>query len=489
MRFTRPSLSMLLAALALTLLAGACGPLPETLFARQSERVRRLVILYTNDEHGWIEPSQETGGAAGMLERWRRDHGYKGGDPFLVLSGGDMWTGPAISTLHEGRSTTDVMNLMGYQAAAIGNHDFDFGTDALRARAEQAEFPFVSANLLDRQTGTPPGFAEPFVLQDVNGIRVGIVGLSTVETPVDTRPSYVQGLRLRPYEQALLEILPQIQQQQVDLILLIGHICHRELEGIVDVAQQYHIPLLGGGHCHEEHNRQLDGVRLIESGFSMRGYVKTELYLDLAAKRVVAQETQVLHNPPGPGAPEIEARVDHWREQLDPSYLEMIGYAAQPIDRRSERMDTLLTQAWLRAVPDAQVAMASRRYVAQSLPAGEITPASIVGVLPVPNELFRIQLSGEQLQQTINSRNPVLGGLVRSEEGLRFPGGPALDPAASYEVVLPDVIYYGANYYEVQNVDPTPVETGLDWVQPVVDYLRELESSRQRPLDQLLGTE
>ena len=475
--------------LCVAFLAGACGRLPDTAFVRESEQVRRLTVLYTNDEHGWMEATDEAGGAAGMLERWRSDHGYADDEHFLVLSGGDMWTGPAVSTLLEGRSMIDVMNRMGYAAAAVGNHDFDFGQDALRERAEQADFPFLSANLIDRQTVHPPDYVQAFTVREVNGVRVAIVGLTTVETSVDTRPSYVQGLRFRRYENTLLEVLPTVQQEEPDVILVIAHMCNQELQGVADVAQQYGIPLLGGGHCHEEHNDPAGGTRLIESGFFLRGYVKVDMFVDIETDDVVAMDTQIWANSVGPRAPALQTRIEYWRDQLQPAVREPIGYTAGRIDRRSQLMDRLLTEAWLGAVPEARVALASRRYVQASIPPGEITPGTIVGVLPVQNELFRIQLTGEQLRTTINSRDPLLGGLIRTEDGLRFPGGEALDPDATYEVVLPDVIYFGANYYEVQALDPSPTGTDLNWRDPVVEFIRDLESSRERPLDQLLGSE
>ena len=63
---------------------------------------RRIVILYTNDEHGWMEPTATTGGAAGLMGLWRQQENYREDEPYLIISGGDMWTGPAISTWLKG---------------------------------------------------------------------------------------------------------------------------------------------------------------------------------------------------------------------------------------------------------------------------------------------------------------------------------------------------------------------------------------------------
>jgi 2',3'-cyclic-nucleotide 2'-phosphodiesterase (5'-nucleotidase family) len=76
-----------------SLLLAACGGMP-----RQTETLRRLIILHTNDEHGWMDPYKGSGGAAGLMRLWERREGYTPDGPYLIVSSGDMWTGPAVST-------------------------------------------------------------------------------------------------------------------------------------------------------------------------------------------------------------------------------------------------------------------------------------------------------------------------------------------------------------------------------------------------------
>jgi 2',3'-cyclic-nucleotide 2'-phosphodiesterase (5'-nucleotidase family) len=132
---------------------GASPSLAPSATPQIAAQPKRLTILYTNDEHGWLvaqkaKDGSSVGGAAEMLGRWRQQEGYTPDGPFLVLSGGDMWTGPAISSWFNGDAAAEVLNLMGYQAAAVGNHEFDFGLDVLRRHAKDAKFPFLSANLV-----------------------------------------------------------------------------------------------------------------------------------------------------------------------------------------------------------------------------------------------------------------------------------------------------------------------------------------------------
>ncbi|HEX9796654.1 MAG TPA: bifunctional UDP-sugar hydrolase/5'-nucleotidase [Anaerolineales bacterium] len=470
------------------LLLAGCSPWPGGLGRwRETARQRRLHLLYTNDEHGWMQPTATHGGAASLLHRWRQRHGLFDGSHHLLLSGGDMWTGPAISTSLDGQSMADIMNRMGYAAAAIGNHDFDFGPDVLRARAAQSSFPFLTANVKQRGTDLPPDFAQAYSLHTVNGIRLGLVGLTTIETPIDTRPSYAEGYDFWRYDQALPPVLEQVWAEGADLVIIVGHVCNRELEQLAPLAADYGAGLLTGGHCHEEHNEQVAGVHLIESGYFLRGYVSVDMLVDLDDKQPVSFEASVLPNPPGAADHALAERIEFWRQQLDPQLFRPVGFTAKGIDRSSPWMDRLLTDAWLQAVPEAQIALASRRYVQQSLPAGSVTPASVVGLLPVANVLMIVQLTGAQLVDTIRSRRPVLGGAEVVGDVVRLVGGAGVEAETVYTVVVPDVIYYGANRYNLQAIDPHARDTGIDWRRPVVEYLEGLATSADRPLEQVLA--
>jgi len=195
---------------------------------------KRLTILYTNDEHGWLVAQQNkdgssVGGAAEMLGRWREQESYTPNGPFLVLSGGDMWTGPAISTWFNGDSAAEVMNLMGYQAAAVGNHEFDFGLDVVSRHAKDAKFPFLSANLVKKGTTEPPDFVRPYTVVDVDGVRVGIIGLTTRSTPVTTNPKNVAEFSFLPYADALTRTVPEVKAAGADVIVALAHVCGLEM--------------------------------------------------------------------------------------------------------------------------------------------------------------------------------------------------------------------------------------------------------------------
>ena len=151
-----------------------------------------FTIFYTNDEHGWLEATDDSDGAAGLAGLWKTEEGYDGSDNFLILSGGDNWTGPAVSTWFEGEPMVDVMNALEYDASAIGNHDFDFTVTVLEERLEQMNFPFLAANIIEKASGEIPSFVKPYIIKEINGVKLGIIGLASLSTPFTTFPKNVE---------------------------------------------------------------------------------------------------------------------------------------------------------------------------------------------------------------------------------------------------------------------------------------------------------
>ena len=478
-----PNRRRLLALLVLgSLFLASCAAAP-----RETETLRRLTILHTNDEHGWMESYKGSGGADGLQRRWVRDEGWTPDGPFLVISSGDMWTGPAISTTLAGESMVDVMNSLGYRSATLGNHDFDFGQEAIRQRRQEATFPFLGANIRRRSNGALPDFVDPYTLIDVNGIRVGVLGVTTIETTVDTRPTNVADLEFRPYKEALETYVPEMRAAGADLILVAGHICGSEMEALAESAATLGVSLIAGGHCHEEINETIAGVRLIESGSFLQGYTRVDLLVDTAQDRVVDLQAEYKPNRRGAGDPDMAARIASWALKLPPGMLEPLGYVGENIDRQSPEMRRLLVQAWLVADPLSDIALASARYVQQDLLPGVVSEATIIGMLPTENMLVRIELTGEQLRQVLEANRPLAAGVTETPDGYRLADGSLLDAQATYEVLLPDTLYLGGNYYDVARFDSSPTATGIDWRAPTVALLRALGTDRSRPLDQVLA--
>jgi 2',3'-cyclic-nucleotide 2'-phosphodiesterase (5'-nucleotidase family) len=471
--------------MALLLILTAC----ETLGPKAE--AQSLTILYTNDEHGWIAPDDENaGGAAAMMQRWRDEEGYAEDSSFLILSGGDMWTGPALSTWFDGKPTIEVLNVMGYDAAAIGNHEFDFGPEGLRERAAEAEFPFLAANLLDAQTGEQSELALPYVIKPVGNLEVGIIGLASTGTPKTTMPTHVEGLIFAPYAETLEMIAPEVREEGADVLIVISHLCGREMEALAQVAADLGIAMIGGGHCHERINRIADGgVLLVESQAYMQAYTRIDLTVDPGSDEVLESTAQIKENLTGAQDEAVAAIVDSWQVQLDDALDEVIGYTDQGIRQRSPEMFNLVTDAWLAAYP-ADIAMSNSGGFRQDIPPGEITLADVVGVLPFDNVLIDCELTGQEVIASYqqSNRNVALGGM-RARAGYELLDGTPIDPETTYQVLVNDFMYAGGNGFRFQEYDPNAYQTGIDWRQPVIDWIAELNTSADDPLENYLDSE
>ncbi len=447
-----------------------------------SSDATQIILLYTNDEHGWMEATGSHGGAAGMMGLWRQEENYTEDGPFLILSGGDMWTGPAISTWFKGESMIEVLNAMNYSAAAIGNHEFDFQVTELNARLEQAAFPFLSANIRLKSTGEIPGFATPFIITEVNGVQVGLIGLSSISTPTTTFPDYVRDYDFISYEVALEEFAPRARDAGAELLIVIGHLCQREMEDLAFTAAELGIPVIGGGHCHETVRTVSNGVTIFASGSNMENYARVDIWFNRETGLVESVEKNVYGNRDGTPDEAVASVVAKWKERVDDQLSEVIGYVERSIGRDSPAMYNMIVDSWLVAFPAADVSISNTGGVRQSIPAGDITLAEIVGVLPFENTIYQLELTGEQLKTCIDD-SLFVGGMTRIG-GYFLADGSPLEDEAVYNVLITDYIY--SSYDKFKRFDSSPIGTGVHWRRPVIDWIKSLNTSPENPLDQYL---
>lgn len=449
--------------------------------------IQRLTVLYTNDEHGWMAGMRPGEGAAELMGLWRTEEGYTDGGPYLVLSGGDNWTGPAISTWFEGESMVEVMNAMGYDAAAVGNHDFDFGLQGLQARLEQARFPYLSANLEVAGGRTGDLGILPYTILNVDDLRVGLIGLTTTATPYTTNPANLVGLSFADYEPALRKTVPVLVAEGVDLILVPAHICIDELMQLAEQVKDLPIAMLGGGHCNALHAARPYGAVVLSGGYHFTGYAYARFSIDRRTKRLVDVSYGTRKNNGGQPDPQVAAIVERWqavtRDELDV----VIGYLEGEIPRRSPQMQRLITGAWLAEYPPADIALTNLGGMRDRLPAGDITLADIISVMPFDNVLVEVRLSGEQLERVLATATPpAAAGGIHQKGGVWFldETGVELDPDASYSVLVNDFMYAGGdNFVLLAQFDPQAYNTAIDWRQPVIDWILAQESSPDNPLE------
>ncbi len=451
-----------------------------------------LTVVYTNDEHGWMEGREPGAGAANLAGLWAKA-GYADNGPLVILSGGDNWTGPAISTWFDGQSMVEVMNAMGYNAAAIGNHEFDFGLDGLGARLSEADFPYLSANIrykADSTTPTDLGIQAYHIL-DVEDLRIGLIGLTLTSTPKVTNPVNVADFDFIDYDLALREIVPQVSAEGVDLILVPTHICTDELIPLARAVHDLGIALLGGGHCNERFAEKIGDITVISAGDGFSSYAFATFELDAASKDLLHVDYGVVENQGGPEDQAVSEIVARWQAETDRELDVVIGYLDAAVPKRSTLMAALITESWLYAYPTADVAITNWGGMRDQIPAGNITMADIVSVMPFNNVLVDLKMTGDQLQRVLlaGRGNPPVGGIhIVGGQWILNDSGLPLESDQLYSVLVNDFMYAGGDDLTMlAEFDPNAYNTSINWRQPVIDWIEEGGSTIDDPLDAFIG--
>jgi 5'-nucleotidase len=151
-----------------------------------------------------VLPENGAGGLAVIAAIVKQQH------PDILLDAGDMFTGSLVSDAFYGESVMAMMNRMGYRASILGNHEFDYGLSTLRDRVRQARFPVLSANVV-----LPYDDVGKTMVISVKGIRFGIVGLTTEETPTTTHPKNVKNVQFLDVVRTLEQVLPPLRKTSV----------------------------------------------------------------------------------------------------------------------------------------------------------------------------------------------------------------------------------------------------------------------------------
>ncbi|MEO5823222.1 MAG: bifunctional UDP-sugar hydrolase/5'-nucleotidase [Vicinamibacteraceae bacterium] len=480
-----PLLSLRVLAACGLLLTGACAravaPPPSAVPA--STAPLTVSIVGTNDLHGGIVARSGNGGLAllgGYVKNLRAARARDGG-AVLLIDAGDMFQGTLESNIGEGAAVVAAYNVLGYTAAAVGNHEFDFGPvgkastpgtpaddprGALRARAAEARFPFLAANLIETATGAPPRWTNvrPTTLVDVAGIKVGVVGVMTLRALTATSAGNVVGLSIAPLTDTIRTHATALRAQGAHIVIVSAHAGGRctvldrpddlsscdpgaEILAIARALPRGLVDVIVAGHTHAGMAHQVEGIAITEAFSGGRAFGRVDLDIDRRTRTIIARRsfpprdlcerenpaTKACAAPADTalvpaeyeGAPvEPDAAVER---ALAPALEAVRVLKAQPIGvvletpiRRLQPLSplgNLVTDAMLAAGPGATVAMNnSGGGLRADLPAGPLTYGSVFEVMPFDNLLVDVRLTGRQLRQVFAA------SILQNRRGLGFSG-------------------------------------------------------------------
>ncbi len=445
--------------------ASRVTPPASTSTATSAPRTVTVTLLGTNDLHGHIEALPVLAGYVSAVRDVRaRDHGG-----VLLVDAGDLFQGTLASNLLEGAPVIAAYNALGYDAVAIGNHDFDYGpldgaspgsagaTDprgALLARAAEAHFPFLTANVLDARTHTQVRWPHvvPSMRLDVAGVSVVLIGVTTAATLSTTLFANVRDLALDPPLEAILAESSRARVEGATLVIVLAHaggtcsdLAHAgdasscdPSEEIVQVANALPpgaLDAIVAGHTHQAMANVIHDVPVIESWALGRAFGRIDFEVDPRARRVLGRhvfpprdlcvrrpttaspcETTPYEGRPIASDPRVAAlitpAIDGARVFGDRPIGVTLTARVRTVYDREAPLGNLLADLLREANPGADVAVLNGGGIRADLPAGPLSYGSVYEVMPFDNRVAVVRMRGAALRALVAENLTRSSGIV-----------------------------------------------------------------------------
>jgi 2',3'-cyclic-nucleotide 2'-phosphodiesterase (5'-nucleotidase family) len=455
--------------------------------AQAAARAREVTILYTNDFHTaldpipayWLPGTPRLGGAAqlsGLIEQIRgRD------EAVFLFDAGDMFTG-SLSFLTKGEVLMEMMAVMGYDAMAIGNHEFDYGSDSFERLMWRAPFPVLGANIFYKQGHHR--YSRPHVILERGGVRLGVIGVIGHDARSVALPSGITSLDFtdpaREVAASVAELRPR-----VDLVVVLAHQgqtgpMQTDAEARPEVQRDFDadialagavpgIDVLVGGHAHRgieaPYVHPQTGTLIVQTyGYGTRlGYLK----LRLESGKVTGYEGRLIHvwSDRIEPDPKVVARLAPYRQQATAEVGEVVGSASARLvrDYRAESSLGSFVADVMRERSGAEIAVTNAGGLRADLPEGPVTRGDVLDALPFVNSLVTLELTGAQVREVLEQGLSLERGMVqvsgmRAVYDLDRPagkrlvetsvGGAPLQEGRAYRVATNSFLAQGGDLYQ-----------------------------------------
>lgn len=472
-----------------------------------------LRILTTNDFHGALLPGKPSwaqgrsiGGAA-ALEALMDSAEAECACPTIWLDGGDQMQGTLTSNLAYGRSTVEAFNAMGLSAAAIGNHDFDWSVDTLRARMRDARYPWLAANIFDSTTGRRPAWARPWAIIEADTLRIGVIGYITTETKSIVKAEHVRGLEFRGAT-SLRGALDSLARERPHLTVLVAHagaVCDSARCGgeILDVARTLgkRIDAIVAGHVHLLAETDVDGVPVIQARSSGTALGILDLVRAPDGRRTWESRVETVHADsvtPERGIAELVERYSRRSDSLAARVVTTLASSLRKDRSGQYPLGNLIADAQ-RSVTGADIAIMNNGGIrGTGLAAGPVSYGQLFELQPFANTMVTVRVPGsvvlQALEHAVAEGAPeahVSGVSARYDPSrprgarivdARLNGGQPLSPTRQYTVAVNDFMVTGGSGFTMFG-GARVQRTGKTDLEVLIEYLQ----SRKRPVTASFG--
>ncbi|MBT9557179.1 MAG: bifunctional metallophosphatase/5'-nucleotidase, partial [Myxococcales bacterium] len=396
------------------------------LFLASCAASRRFVVFHTSDVHGGIEaraakwhadnPSRLIGGQAALGALMAKEAG-----PKLLVDSGDIYQGTPIGNLTRGAAVVAGMNALGYDAMAVGNHEYDYGEENVASLAKIAQFPFLGANIRKRADGEPPDYVDRSVIVEVGGVKVGLIGIATRHTATSTLPKNVEALNFEEEVATAKREAELLREKGAEVIIALSHcglapsvarkrVAARDLVlnaadeaygGDLAIARGADVDLVLGGHLHTglagTFRDPVSGKVIVQSYESLEAVSRITIAVDEDGDVDASSELIDLWVDQHGQDPAVKSIVDSFGTSINAELDRVIGTLAEDLRRADGGLDSALGNFFadaLREAGKADVGIQNTFGIRADLYTGNLTQRDIYRVMPFENTLTVVDMPG-----------------------------------------------------------------------------------------------
>ena len=509
--------------------------------------VLRLHLIWTNDMHGHIAPEPAKfmnpafppplggGASAANYIKEVRAKAAAAGEEVLLVDVGDMFQGTPIGNKTKGEAVIKYYNAIGYEFAVPGNHDFDMGRENTERLARMSEFPWIAANLIERETGEAVEWVQPTLMLEFQGVKIGVVGIITPGTAVMSFPEHIEGLEFLEMPGTVSKYRDKLREEGADIIFLAIHegLPFDPKEGWKKIAgatetetDQEQQGTFGSNHSYGGMNlmelvNEVPGIDFAVGGHTHRGYNEpwidpvnhtmcfesygngsslghAVLLIDRKTKTLLGYEGShdrgtlitLFEDEIWPDE-EITELIRPYHEQAEAEMRKVIGSSAISMVRGGPTsLVCVMVADAIREYFNADFSFQNNGGVRANISQGDLTTRDVFSVVPFGNELVEVRMSGRIVRRVIerklagSSGGIILSGVKMEYDSLRPDydrivtleiAGEPWDPERIYKVAVTTFLMEGNSGLEflttIPHQDITP--TGIKTSDALEHYITQ----------------
>ncbi|SNX53513.1 5'-nucleotidase C-terminal domain-containing protein [Thermoanaerobacterium sp. RBIITD] len=364
----------------------------------------------------------------------------------VILSGGDMFQGTPLSNVLYGQPVIDMLKSIGFDAMALGNHEYDWGLDKVidtqNATLKNSSIPVLAANVYDKTTGSPVSYTKPYVMIEKDGVKIGIIGIvDNKEFPNIILPAFVKDVDFKDPAPIVNNLALKLRQQGAQIVVVLAHMGAFTNNGtttgnLVDFANQVHgVDAIFGGHTHSKVTTKINNIPVGIAMSSGYGFIDLKITLNpdgtVTTGDMTWNDDYNLYNTANPVVdPDVQAIVDKANQEVGQKFSEVIGTADVDLTRNQSSSpygDSALGNWTSEVVKDAVYAdfgFGNNGGLRIDVPKGDITLGTMYTLMPFDNTIVTLSMTGSQIK-TVLEQAVQDGGKGIQVAGLKFKYDPS----------------------------------------------------------------